>query len=158
MGMTITSTAFAHHGSIPKQYTCDGSDASAPLTWAGVPANVKSLVLIVDDPDAPDRAAPQRTWVHWLLYNLPVASAGLTEGIAALPTARWRGATTGSAPTTAIRARPSGAIATPTSSTCWMWCCRTSISPTKPHWKKQCKLTSWRRPNLSVCASATDMG
>ncbi len=91
MGLTITSTAFAQHGAIPKHYTCDGSDTSPPLAWSGVPANAKSLVLIVDDPDAPDPAAPQRTWVHWLLYNLPVTSTGLTEGITALPAGTLEG-------------------------------------------------------------------
>ncbi|MDE2389786.1 MAG: YbhB/YbcL family Raf kinase inhibitor-like protein, partial [Betaproteobacteria bacterium] len=42
----------------------------------------KSLVLIVDDPDAPDPAAPKMTWVHWVLYNIPPSAAGLAEGIA----------------------------------------------------------------------------
>jgi len=91
MGLTITSTAFAHQGTIPRHYTCDGSDTSPPLAWRGVPANAKSLVLIVDDPDAPDPAAPQRTWVHWLLYNLPVTSTGLTEWITALPAGTLEG-------------------------------------------------------------------
>ncbi len=50
--------------------------------WAGVPANTKSLVLIVDDPDAPDPAAPKMIWVHWLLYNLPPETTGLPEGVA----------------------------------------------------------------------------
>ena len=91
MGMTIISTAFAHHGAIPEHYTCDGSDTSPPLAWVGVPANAKSLVLIVDDPDAPDPAAPQRTWVHWLLYNLPATSTGLAEGVTALPAGTLEG-------------------------------------------------------------------
>jgi len=91
MGLTITSTAFAHHGAIPKHYTCDGPDTSPPLAWSGVPANAKSLVLIVDDPDAPDPAAPQRTWVHWLLYNLPAASPGLAEGVTTLPAGTLEG-------------------------------------------------------------------
>lgn len=85
MDMILTSTAFAHHGAIPEQYTCDGADTSAPLAWGGIPANAKSLVLFVDDPDAPDPAAPQRTWVHWLLYNLPATSTGLAEGVMTLP-------------------------------------------------------------------------
>lgn len=91
MGMIITSTAFAHNGAIPKPYTCDGADTSPPLAWAAVPAGAQSLVLIVDDPDAPDPAAPQRTWVHWLLYNLPAASTGLAEGITPLPTGTLEG-------------------------------------------------------------------
>jgi hypothetical protein len=81
MTMTITSTAFAASASIPARYTCEGNDLSPPLAWTGVPAAAKSLVLIVDDPDAPDPAAPRMTWVHWVLYNLPVASSGLPEAV-----------------------------------------------------------------------------
>ena len=62
MTMTITSTAFAHQGSIPAAYTCDGRNVSPPLVWSGVPAGTKGLVLIVDDPDAPDPKAPKMTW------------------------------------------------------------------------------------------------
>ena len=80
MSMTITSSAFAQNGSIPKQYTCEGKDISPPLAWSGAPANAKSLVLIVDDPDAPDPAAPRMTWVHWVVYNLPAASTGSARG------------------------------------------------------------------------------
>jgi Raf kinase inhibitor-like YbhB/YbcL family protein len=80
---TISSSAFGHNGPIPKKYTCDGKDVSPPLTWRGVPPSAKSLVLIVDDPDAPDPAAPKMTWVHWVLYNLPATATGLAEAIAA---------------------------------------------------------------------------
>ncbi|MGH8248345.1 MAG: YbhB/YbcL family Raf kinase inhibitor-like protein [Gammaproteobacteria bacterium] len=79
MTMQISSSAFAHNGAIPKKYTCDGVDLSPPLSWTGVPASAKSLVLIVDDPDAPDPKAPKMTWVHWVLYNLPVSATGLPE-------------------------------------------------------------------------------
>ena len=67
-------------GSIPAQYTCEGGDVSPPLTWTGVPPSAKSLVLIVDDPDAPDPAAPRMIWVHWVVYNLPPTTTSLTEG------------------------------------------------------------------------------
>ena len=85
MDMTITSSAFDDQGSIPKVYTCEGRDVSPPLAWSGVPDGAKSLVLIVDDPDAPDPAAPRMTWVHWLVYNLPASSSGLAEGVQSLP-------------------------------------------------------------------------
>jgi len=87
MTLTITSTAFAPNGSIPRPYTCDGKDISPALAWSGVPAGAKSLALIVDDPDAPDPAAPRTTWVHWVLYNLPPDTTGLPEALApsALP-------------------------------------------------------------------------
>lgn len=80
--MSITSTVFDSGGSIPIKYTCDGRDVSPPLAWNGVPADATSLVLIVDDPDAPDPAAPKMTWVHWVLYDLPPETTGLAEGIA----------------------------------------------------------------------------
>jgi Raf kinase inhibitor-like YbhB/YbcL family protein len=79
MTMTITSPAFEHNAAIPSRYTCEGDDTSPPLNWSGVPTGTRSLVLIVDDPDAPDPAAPMRTWVHWLLYNLPPDTTGLPE-------------------------------------------------------------------------------
>lgn len=83
MTMMLTSTVFFQGGMIPQRYTCDGQDVSPPLVWSGLPAGTKSLVLIVDDPDAPDPAAPRMTWVHWVLYNIPPATTGLPEGIPA---------------------------------------------------------------------------
>ena len=83
--MIISSSAFAHNGKIPSLYTCEGQDISPPLAWSGVPTGAKSLALIVDDPDAPDPAAPRMTWVHWLLYNLPADIAGLREDVKVLP-------------------------------------------------------------------------
>jgi Raf kinase inhibitor-like YbhB/YbcL family protein len=87
MSLTITSSAFAANGSIPPLYTCEGKDLSPPLAFGSVPAGAKSLALIVDDPDAPDPAAPKMTWVHWVLYNIPAATPGLPEAVksAALP-------------------------------------------------------------------------
>lgn len=85
MTLTLTSTAFAAAGAIPSKYTCEGKNISPPLAWQNVPEKTKSLVLIVDDPDAPDPAAPKMTWVHWLLYNLPAHSSGLPEAVSQLP-------------------------------------------------------------------------
>jgi hypothetical protein len=82
--LTLTSPAFTHHGAIPKVHTCQGKDAPPPLAWTHVPATAKSLVLVVDDPDAPDPAAPKLTWVHWVLYNIPATAKGLPDK-AALP-------------------------------------------------------------------------
>ena len=79
--MILTSTAFEHNGEIPVLHTCDGKDDSPPLAWENVPRTAKSLVLIVDDPDAPDPEAPKMTWVHWVLYNLPPDSTGLTQAV-----------------------------------------------------------------------------
>jgi Raf kinase inhibitor-like YbhB/YbcL family protein len=83
--MRLSSTAFTNQAAIPTVYTCEGKDASPPLVWSDVPAGAKSLVLIVDDPDAPDPAAPKMTWVHWVLYNLPGSNGGLAEGLKTLP-------------------------------------------------------------------------
>lgn len=80
MSITVTSAAFLPHTEIPTKYTCEGEDVSPPLAWSGVPASVKSFALIVDDPDAPDPQAPKMTWVHWVLYNIPLAVTHLDEG------------------------------------------------------------------------------
>lgn len=81
MPFAISSSVFEHNAPIPRRYTCDGQDLSPPLVWSGTPEQTRSLVLIVDDPDAPDPAAPKLTWVHWLLYDLPADSHGLLEAI-----------------------------------------------------------------------------
>jgi Raf kinase inhibitor-like YbhB/YbcL family protein len=83
--MQLTSTAFTAGGDIPGRYTCEGQDIAPPLAWQEVPDGTRSLALIVDDPDAPDPAHPQRTWVHWVLYDIPPAAAGLPEGGKPLP-------------------------------------------------------------------------
>jgi len=79
--LELTSPAFTPGGEIPSLYTCEGRDISPPLRWTGIPAAAKSLVLIVDDPDAPDPKAPKMTWVHWVLYNIPATATGLPEGV-----------------------------------------------------------------------------
>jgi len=81
MPFTLTSPAFAKGDSIPIKFTCEGENISPPLAWHGVPENTRSLVLIVNDPDAPDPKAPKITWDHWVLYNLPVTSTQLPEGV-----------------------------------------------------------------------------
>ena len=80
MALTLSSSAFSAGGAIPAKYTCDGEDTSPPLGWSGVPDRTMSLALIVDDPDAPDPAAPKGRWVHWVLYNMPPDTRGLPAG------------------------------------------------------------------------------
>ena len=80
MSLTINSSAFAPGAGIPREHTCDGKDVSPPLAWTGVPPGTRSLALVVDDPDAPDPAAPRMTWVHWVVYNLPPEPSGLPPG------------------------------------------------------------------------------
>lgn len=91
--MFVTSAAFEHQGAIPRKHTCQGDDVSPALAWGDLPEGTASLVLIVDDPDAPDPAAPKMTWVHWVLYDLPLTATGLAEGIApsALPAGTRQG-------------------------------------------------------------------
>ena len=81
MTLSIRSSAFPNHGEIPVRYTCDGDDVSPALEWSGVPSSAKSLVLIVDDPDAPDPRAPKLTYVHWVLYDIPSSATGLPERV-----------------------------------------------------------------------------
>jgi len=75
MTIQITSTAFKEGDKIPRIYSCDDQNVSPPLSWTGVPTNTVSLVLIMDDPDA-----PSGTWVHWVLYNLQPGLTGLDQG------------------------------------------------------------------------------
>lgn len=92
MAMILESSAFKAHGEIPRTHTCEGDDVSPPLAWRDEPAGTKSFALIVDDPDAPDPKAPQRTWVHWVLYNIPASTHALTTGASrALPDATREG-------------------------------------------------------------------
>jgi len=81
MSFTINSTAFKEGGTIPKQYSCDGADISPQLSWEGAPAGTRSFALIMDDPDA-----PVGTFNHWVLYDLPGDTKGLSEGIPKEPT------------------------------------------------------------------------
>ena len=73
--MKLTSTAFSQNGSIPAKYTCDGDDLRPPLSISDVPADAKSLALIMVDPDA-----PVGTWDHWVVFNVPASTNQITEG------------------------------------------------------------------------------
>ncbi len=77
--MEISSSKFENNTLIPSIYTCEGKDISPPINWSGIPAMTKSLALIVDDPDAPDPKDPKMTFVHWIVYNLPVTINNLPE-------------------------------------------------------------------------------
>jgi Raf kinase inhibitor-like YbhB/YbcL family protein len=78
--MTLTSPSFGHGDLIPKIHAADGPNRSPPLTWADPPQGTKSLALLVEDPDAPDPAAPQRIFAHWVVYNLPPSAGYLALG------------------------------------------------------------------------------
>jgi Raf kinase inhibitor-like YbhB/YbcL family protein len=85
MALSLSSSAFTNQGEIPSRFTCEGDDVSPALAWSGVPAGSKSLALVVDDPDAPDPAAPRMTWVHWIVYDMPPTTTGLAEATKTLP-------------------------------------------------------------------------
>jgi Raf kinase inhibitor-like YbhB/YbcL family protein len=71
----LSSSAFLNGSSIPSRYTCDGEEASPPLTWTRVPVRARSLALLAEDRDAPGGA-----FVHWSVYDLPRGSSGLSTG------------------------------------------------------------------------------
>ena len=73
--MNISSQAFGHKEKIPQKYTCDGANGSPPLMFSGTPSGAQSMVLIVDDPDA-----PSGTFTHWILYNIPSTTTSIPEG------------------------------------------------------------------------------
>ena len=78
--MQITSPDFEPTDPIPDRYTCQGDDINPPLDIADVPDGTQSLVLIVDDPDAPDPAAPKVVWEHWVLWNIAPDTTSIPAG------------------------------------------------------------------------------
>lgn len=81
MSLRISSPSFDNESGIPVRHTCEGDDVSPALNWTGAPDGTASFVLIVDDPDAPDPAAPRQVWTHWILYDLPPTVTGLPEDV-----------------------------------------------------------------------------
>jgi Raf kinase inhibitor-like YbhB/YbcL family protein len=77
--MQLMSSAFENGGQIPYVYTCDGKNINPPLEIKGVPADAKSLVLIMDDPDVPSFVRKDQMWVHWVIYNMPPETRHLKE-------------------------------------------------------------------------------
>lgn len=150
MALTLTSPAFVAGRAIPSKYTCEGHGLSPPMAWHVVPTATKSLVLIKDDPDAPDPAVPMITWVHWLLYDLPPTSQGLPEGMgkSALPTGTREGRNDRKRNGYGGPAHRLAGIAITTnfmrSMSCWAIC----TSPTSAHSKPPCTATSSRRRSL----------
>ena len=73
--INVRSPAFAAGAMIPATFSCRGSNRPIPLTWTGVPAGAASVAMIMDDPDA-----PSGTFTHWVVFNLPATSRGITNG------------------------------------------------------------------------------
>jgi hypothetical protein len=80
VAMALESPAFEDGGAIPRRYTCEGEDVAPALRWRDAPSGTQSFALVVDDPDAPDPAAPRMTWVHWVVFDIPESARGLAEG------------------------------------------------------------------------------
>src|SRR5580692_8795480 len=78
--LQLTSSSFEADAAIPAKYTCDGEDASPALAWNAPPAATKGFALVMDDPDAPNK-----TVVHWVIYDIPAATRKLPEGVAKDP-------------------------------------------------------------------------
>jgi Raf kinase inhibitor-like YbhB/YbcL family protein len=78
--LRLSSSAYHDGGTIPARFTCTGKGVSPPLAWSGAPQGTKSFALIVSDPDAPDPAHPKMTWIHWVLYDIPVGTEKLAAG------------------------------------------------------------------------------
>ncbi len=72
--LTIKSPEFQPNSLIPKKYSCDGEDINPPITLEGTPKETKSLVLIIDDPDA-----PSGTYDHWVVWNIPPSTTKIAE-------------------------------------------------------------------------------
>jgi Raf kinase inhibitor-like YbhB/YbcL family protein len=85
--LLVKSSAFEKNTKIPSKYTCDGDDISPPLTFEGVPKEAKTLVLIVDDPDA-----PRGTFDHWVVWNIPASTSKIEENNAPVGIEGWNGA------------------------------------------------------------------
>ena len=79
MSLKLSSTAFEANGAIPVVHTCDGPGTAPPLEWTGAPTATRAFALIADDPDAPDPAAPTRTFVHWVVYGISKFSTSLDQ-------------------------------------------------------------------------------
>ncbi|MCL4361012.1 YbhB/YbcL family Raf kinase inhibitor-like protein [Candidatus Dependentiae bacterium] len=73
--MILKSNSFGANQEIPEKYTCSGANISPHLVWENAPKHTKSFALIVDDPDA-----PKKTWVHWVVYNIPATLKEIIEG------------------------------------------------------------------------------
>lgn len=75
--LTITSSVFSHNNKIPSKYTCDGPNVNPPLKIEGIPSEAKSLVLVMDDPDAIKPAG--KVWDHWIVFNIPPKVTEINE-------------------------------------------------------------------------------
>ena len=128
----LSSPQFANGGAIPARNTCEGEDLAPTLRWSAPPLGTESLALVVDDPDAPDPAAPKRVWVHWVVYDLPADGGRARCRASRCPPARATAPATSARPAGRGRARRSAGTATSSSSTRWTSRSATAASSRRP--------------------------
>jgi Raf kinase inhibitor-like YbhB/YbcL family protein len=78
--LVLKSSAFDNGGLIPRMHTCDGKNVSPPFFWTGAPERTATFALIADDPDA-----PRKTFVHWVLFDVPGTATSLPPGVPPKP-------------------------------------------------------------------------
>jgi Phosphatidylethanolamine-binding protein len=139
---SLSSSAFAPGGTIPRRHTCDGEDHSPPLSWSALPAGTRSLALVLDDPDA-----PSGRFIHWLAWGITPGAGALADGKAAplegrndFGTVGYRG-----------HARRAGMAATATASASTRWPTTSGLRPAPGcgSWSTPWRARSWPSPNSS---------
>jgi len=79
--VTITSSAFDHHGMVPEVNSAYGDNVSIDLSWSDLPAGTQQLALICDDPEVVEIGMMEQPFVHWVMYNIPASASGLPAGL-----------------------------------------------------------------------------
>ena len=81
--LDLTTPAFKQGEKIPSKFTCDAAGTNPALTFGGVPANTKQLVLTMHDPDVPKTLMPSGNFDHWMVWDIAPTSKGIAEGAGA---------------------------------------------------------------------------
>ncbi len=79
--ISVTSSAFDHHGMVPESNSAYGENVSVDLTWADLPEGTQQLALICDDPKVVEIGMMEQPFVHWVMYNIPASASGLPAGL-----------------------------------------------------------------------------
>ena len=79
--ISVTSSAFDHHGMVPESNSAYGENVSIDLTWADLPEGTQQLALICDDPKVVEIGMMEQPFVHWVMYNIPASASGLPAGL-----------------------------------------------------------------------------
>ncbi|MFZ8957492.1 MAG: YbhB/YbcL family Raf kinase inhibitor-like protein [Pseudohongiellaceae bacterium] len=79
--ISVTSSAFDHHGMVPEANSAYGDNVSIDLSWADLPEGTQQLALICDDPIVVEIGMMEQPFVHWVMYNIPASASGLPAGL-----------------------------------------------------------------------------